>query len=174
MINERIVEAVCYCCRKILAVLFIQRKNRNNFLEQELVHEAVNCLVVHAVADNVLSGKISAENKAGVRAVQDADLSLLVRSNFGYDMYVEAGLLERQFLRERFRSFDIPYTKDLADIEKCVLAEIFAKAPVLDVLQNALSEFLSVVVDQLAGEDCNTLLTCLETLVEKYGQLCGE
>ena len=144
-------------------------------------------------------------------AVQDADLSLLVRSDLRYDVYVEAGLLERQFLSERFRSFDIPYTKDLADIEKRVLVavflidflnflritdssgndtvnqrgaeevlvfnpvpEIFAKAPVLDVLQNALSEFLSVVVDQLAGEDCNTLLTCLETLVEKYGQLCGE
>ncbi len=166
---------------------------------------------MHAVADNVLSGKISAENKAGVSAVQDADLSLLVRSDFGYDVYVEAGLPERELFCKCFRSFDIPYAEDLADIEKRVLvavflidflnflritdssgndtvnqrgaeevlvlnpvSEIFAKAPVLDVLQNALSEFLSVVVDQLAGEDCNTLLTCLETLVKKYGQLCGE
>ena len=41
-------------------------------------------------------------------------------------------------------------------------------------LLHALLQFLAVVVDELAGKDDESLLACLEALIEENGQLCRE
>ena len=50
----------------------------DDLLVQHLVHEAADGVVVHAVADDIKACQISAQHKAGVCAVQDADLALLI------------------------------------------------------------------------------------------------
>ena len=69
MIHKRIVEAVCHGGREVLAVCLVQRKDRDDLIEQESVHKAVDRLILHALADNVLPCKVGTENKAGVCAV---------------------------------------------------------------------------------------------------------
>ena len=69
MIHKRIVEAVCHGCREVLAVCLVQRKDRNDLIEQEPVHKAMDRLILHALTDNVLPCKVGTENKAGMRAV---------------------------------------------------------------------------------------------------------
>ena len=51
---------------------------------------------MHAVAHDVEAGKVGTQHKAGVGAVQDADLALLVRAHVGgdKDMVLNAGLAE--------------------------------------------------------------------------------
>ncbi len=166
---------------------------------------------MHAVADDVLTRKISTRDKTGVRTVQDADLSLLVGSDFRNDVDVETGLLEGKLLLKPGGTFDVPHAEDFADVQKRIVVavlfrqtgnflrvadaagndavhergaeqavilqpcdEVLAIAPVLRVLYAALLELLAVVVDQLAGEDDDTLLARLEALVQEHGQLRGE
>ena len=211
MIYERVVETVCNCSCKCFAVGLVERQDRDDFIEEHLVHESADRVVVHAVTNDILTCEISAENKASVCAVQDADFALLVRNNIRYDMDVEAGFLERKLLLEPFRTFDVPYAEDFADIEKrigvavlllessdflCVTdasgndsvdergaeevlifdpcCEIIAEFPVCDMLLYALLEFLAVRVDQLAGEDDDTLLAGFEALVKEDSQLGRE
>ena len=54
------VEAVFHSGSKFLAVVLVQRKNGNNFLQQHLVHVAQDGFVVHAVTHNVEACQVSA------------------------------------------------------------------------------------------------------------------
>ena len=69
MIHKRIVEAVRHGCREVFAVCLVQRKDRDDLIKQESVHKAMDRLILHALADNVLPCKVGTENKAGVCAV---------------------------------------------------------------------------------------------------------
>ena len=55
-----------------------------------------------------------------------------------------------------------------------VLLEAVLKAPLLDVLVDALEQLLAVVVNQLAGQHNDALLACLVAVVQHLGQLAGE
>ncbi len=80
MIYERVVEAVLHSCREILQIVLVKRQGRDNFLVQHLVHEALDMLVVHAVAHDIEAREVCAEYKTGVRAIENAHLALLIRA----------------------------------------------------------------------------------------------
>ena len=213
MVDERVVEAILHGGGKLLAVVLIQRQDGHDLLQQHLVHVAQNSLVMHAVAHDVEAGEVGAQHKAGVGAVQDADLALLVRAHVGghKDMALETGLAEGQHIVQLGVPLDDPDAKDLADIKQRVsvavlflqlgnllrvadaagddavdqraaegavlvdiLLEAVLKAPLLDVLVDALEQLLAVVVDQLAGEHDDALLAGLITVVQHLSQLAGE
>ena len=52
--------------------------------------------------------------------------------------------------------------------------KVFTKAPVSRMLLAALKEFFTVIVDQLTGKDHESFSSGLESLMEKYGELCRE
>ena len=58
----------------------IRTQGGDDLLVQHLVHKAAHGIVVHTVANDIKACQISAQHKAGVCAVQDADLALLVRA----------------------------------------------------------------------------------------------
>jgi hypothetical protein len=64
-----IVKAVCDSRRKIFAIFLVQRKDGNDLIEEELIHESVNRLVMHAVPDDIKTGQIGAKDKSGMSAV---------------------------------------------------------------------------------------------------------
>ena len=69
MIHKRIVEAVSHSRSEFFAVFLIQRKNRNDFIKKQLVHESMYGLIVHAVTDDVKTSQISAKDKTGMRTI---------------------------------------------------------------------------------------------------------
>ena len=122
MVDERVVEAVLHSGGELLAVLLIQRQDGHDLVQQHLVHVAQDGGVVHAVTDDVKTGQISAQHKAGVRAVQDADLALLVRAHVGghKDAALKTGLAEGQHVVQLGITLDDPDAKDLADVQQGV------------------------------------------------------
>ena len=116
MIDERVVETILNRRSELLAVLLIQRKDRDDLILEHLVHVVTDDLIMHAVTHDVEACEVCTEYEAGVCTVQDSYLSLLIRSNLRNDMYVYARLLERKLVLELLRSLDVPYTEDLTDI----------------------------------------------------------
>ena len=211
VINERVVETILNRRSELLAILLIQRKDRDDLILEHLVHVVTDDLVVHAVTHDVEACEVCTEYEAGVCTVQDSYLSLLIRSNLWNDMYIYAGLLERKLVLELLRSLDVPYTEYLADIgqrigvtvlrlELCNLLriadtarndtvyecgaeqnllvypvlEVLAEAPLIDVTVYDLLQHLTVRVDQLAGENDESALAGLETLIEHSRHLTRE
>ena len=68
---------------ELLAVVLIQGQDGHDLIQQHLVHVAQDGVVMHAVAHDVVAGQVCAQNKAGVGAVQDTYLALLVRAHIG-------------------------------------------------------------------------------------------
>ena len=116
MIDERVVETILNRRSELLAVLLIERKDRDDLILEHLVHVITDHLIVHAVTNDVEACKVCAEYETGVCTVQDSYLSLLIRSNLRNDVNIYAGLLERKLILELLRSLDVPYTEYLADI----------------------------------------------------------
>ena len=213
VVDEGVVEAVLDGGSEIAAVLLIQGQHGNHFLQQHLVHEAQDSGILHALANDVMAAQVCAQGKAGVCAVQDADLALLVGSHVGSneDVGIQTSLVEGQHIVELGITLDDPQTKDLTHVQQGVgiavlllqcgdllgitdpagndavnqraaegaglvdiLAETILQAPLVDVLIDALQQFLAVVVDQLAGQHDDTLLACLVTGIQDLGQLAGE
>ena len=84
---------------------------------------------MHAVAHDVEAREVGSEDEAGVRAVKDAHLALLVGRHVGDYDAVEAGLLEGQLLFEPRGAFDVPDAEDFADVDELVvIAVLFVKA----------------------------------------------
>ena len=129
MVDERIAEAVRHGGGKFLAVIAVQRQNRNDLIVKHSVHERMYGLVVHAVADNVKTREVCAEDEARVRAVEDADLALFIRRHIWNDRDIQPCFFERQLLLQFLRSFDIPDTKNFADVEKRILVAILLREP---------------------------------------------
>ena len=215
MVDEGVVEAVLHSRSELLKILLVQRQGGDDLLMQHLVHEAADGVVVHAVTHDVEASQICAQNEAGVCAVQDADLALLVGGDIGHDHDVDAGLLERQLVLQTIGTLDDPDAEDFADVQRLIgvavglfqssqllrvtdaarddavhqsgaegvgvvhpVDEGSVEVPVLSVVVAALLQLLAVVVDQLAGQDDQTLvgsaLECGVALVQHAGQLCRE
>ena len=213
MVYEGVVEAVLHGGSKVLAVLLVQGQDGHDLVQQHLVHEAANGIVVHAVAHDVEAAQVCAQNKAGMSAVEDANLALLIGGHVGGNEYIalDAGLAEGQHIVELLVAFDDPNTEYFANVQQGIgvavlsfqlgnflgitdaagndavyqaaaegallvdiSAELCAQAPLLNVLVDALLQFLAVVVDQLAGEHDHAGLAGLEALVQHLGQLAGE
>ena len=124
MVDEGVVEAVLNSRGKVLQILLVQRQGGDDLLVQHLVHKAAHGIVVHAVADDIKACQISAQHKAGVCTVQDADLALLVGGNVGHDHDVDAGLLERQLVLQTCGALDDPHAEDLADIQHLIVVAV--------------------------------------------------
>ena len=122
MVDERVVEAVFHSGSKFLAVVLVQRKNGNNFLQQHLVHVAQDGFVVHAVTHNVEACQVSTQNKTGVCAVQDADLALLIRAHIGgnKDVVFQTSLAERQDIVQLGVALNDPHAENLANVQQGV------------------------------------------------------
>ena len=116
VIDERVVETILNRRSELLAVLLIERKDRDDLILEHLVHVVTDHLIVHAVTHDIEACEVCTEYETGVCTVQDSYLSLLIRSNLRNDVNVYAGLLERKLILERLRSLDVPYTEYLADI----------------------------------------------------------
>ena len=69
MVDEGILEALCNGGREILQFFFGKRQRRYNLAVNRLFHKGSDFLVVHAVADNIESFQICAENERCVRTV---------------------------------------------------------------------------------------------------------
>ena len=104
VIDERVVEPVGHGGGKLHQLLFGQGQRGDDLLIQSLVHEALDDLVLHAVAHDVLAGQISSQDHGGVRAVQDAHFAFLVGGVVTGDQDGQVGFLERQFLFQPFRT----------------------------------------------------------------------
>ena len=68
--------------------VLIQGQDRHDLIQQHLVHVAQDGVVMHAVAHDVVAGQVCAQNKAGVGAVQDTYLALLVRAHIRGNKYL--------------------------------------------------------------------------------------
>jgi len=122
VVDERVVEAVFHSGSKFLAVVLVQRKNGNNFLQQHLVHVAQDGFVVHAVTHNVEACQVSTQNKTGVCAVQDANLALLIRAHIGgnKDVVFQTSLAERQDIVQLGVALNDPHAENLANVQQGV------------------------------------------------------
>ena len=138
VVDERIVESVLHRSGKCLAVIFRQRKNRDNFLFEHPVHVSAHRLVMHAVADDIEASKIRARHKSRVRAIEDAHLPLLVRHDLRHKMHICAGGAEgflqlpqallrriRIIFPNRRQLLDIPHAKNFPDNKQLVAVAVF-------------------------------------------------
>ena len=166
MVDERVVEAVLHSSGKLLAVVLIQGQDGHDLIQQHLVHVAQDGVVMHAVAHDVVAGQVCAQNKAGVSAVQDTYLALLVRAHIGgnEDVILEASLAEGQNVVQLGVTLDDPDAKDLADIQQRVS---------IAVLGFQFSNFLRVAdaagndaVDQRAAEGAVLVDVLLEAVLQ--------
>ena len=124
MVDEGVVEAVLNSRGKVLQILLVQRQGGDDLLVQHLVHKAAHGIVVHTVADDIKACQISAQHKAGVCAVQDADLALLVGGNVGHDHDVDAGLLERQLVLQTCGALDDPHAEHFAHVQHGIMVAV--------------------------------------------------
>ena len=69
MINERIAETVRNIGSKLHKIILGKIKCRNNLIVEGLVHEAVDNIILHAVTNDVLAGKVCSHYEGGVSAV---------------------------------------------------------------------------------------------------------
>ena len=138
MVDKRIVESVLHRSGKCLAVIFRKRQNRDDFLFEHPVHVSAHGFVMHAVADDIESGKIRAGHKSRVRAIEDAHLSLLVRHDLRHKMHIcarcaESFLQHPQALLRRIRIIfpnrrqflDVPHAKDFSHNKHLVAVAVF-------------------------------------------------
>ena len=124
MVDEGVVEAILNSRGKVLQILLVQRQGGDDLLVQHLVHKAAHGVVVHAVAHDIKACQISAQHKAGVCTVQDADLALLVGGNVGHDHDVDAGLLERQLVLQTCGALDDPHTEHFAHVQNSIVVAV--------------------------------------------------
>ena len=124
MVDKGIVEAVLHSAGEILQILLVQGQGGDDLLVQHLVHKAADGVVVHAVPHDVEACQVSAQHKAGVCAVQDADLTLLVGGDVRHDHHVDAGLLERELVLQPGRAFDDPHAEHFAHVQHLVMVAI--------------------------------------------------
>ena len=129
MVDEGVVEAVLDGGGELFKVFLVERQRRDDLFVEHFVHEALHVLVVHAVAHDVEAREVGSEDEAGVRAVQDAYLALLVGRHVGDYDAVEAGLLKGELLFEPRGAFDVPDAEDFADVDELVVvAVLFVEA----------------------------------------------
>ena len=166
MVDERVVEAVLHSSGELLAVVLIQGQDGHDLIQQHLVHVAQDGVVMHAVAHDVVAGQVCAQNKAGVGAVQDTDLALLVRAHIGgnEDVILEASLAEGQNVVQLGVTLDDPDAEDFADIQQGISVAVL-------LLQ--FSNFLRVAdaagndaVDQRAAEGAVLVDVLLEAVLQ--------
>ena len=124
MVDERVVEAVLHGGSELFQILLVQRQGGDDLLVQHLVHKAAHGVVVHAVAHDIKACQISAQHKAGVCAVQDADLALLIGGNVGHDHDVDAGLLERQLVLQTCGALDDPHAEHFAHVQSGIVVAV--------------------------------------------------
>ena len=124
MIDERVVETILNRRSELLAVLLVERKDRDDLILEHLVHVVTDHLIMHAVTHDIEACEVCTEYEAGVCTVQDSYLSLLIRSNLRNDVNIYASLLERKLILECLRSLDVPYTEYLADIGQRICVTI--------------------------------------------------
>ena len=124
MVDEGVVEAVLHGGGKGHQVVLVEGQSGDDLLVQHLVHELADGIVVHTVADDIIAGQVSAQDKAGVGAVQDADLALLVGGDVGHHHDVDAGFLERQLVLQPGRALDDPDAEDFADVQHLIVVAV--------------------------------------------------
>ena len=124
MVDEGVVEAVLHGGSKLHQVVLVQRQGGDDLLVQHLVHELADGVVVHAVADDVVARQVGAQDKAGVGAVQDADLALLIGGDVGHHHDVDAGLLERELVLQPGRALDDPDAEHFAHVQHLVVVAV--------------------------------------------------
>ncbi len=120
MVDERILEALGHRVREVLELLLRQRQGRDDLAVDRLLHEAADAVVAHAVADDVEALEVCAEDKGRVRAVEDADLPLLVRRVVVDNENRQVDLVESELLRDRLRPFDDPEAEALSGVDHVV------------------------------------------------------
>ena len=130
VVDERVVEAVLDGGGKLFKVFLVERQRRDDFLVEHLVHEALHVLVVHTVAHDVEAREVGSEDEAGVRAVQDAHLALLVgRHVWGPTMQLRPDFLKGSCSSSQRGAFDVPDAEDFADVDELVVvAVLFVEA----------------------------------------------
>ena len=79
---------------------------------------------MHAVAHDVIARQVGAQHKAGVRAVEDAHLALLVGGDVRHHHDVHAGPLEGQPVLQAVRALDDPHAEHLAHVGQRVLVAV--------------------------------------------------
>ena len=77
--------------------------------------------IVHAVSYDILAGQISAEYEGGMRTIQNANLSLLIRLVIVCDQNWKICLVDREFLQDRLWSLNDPEAERFSGIEQLIL-----------------------------------------------------
>ena len=131
MVNKRIVKPIFYRSRKFIKILLIKmiRQRRYYLFFKHLVHKPCDYLVVHAISDNVFSGKISTKNKACMCPVKYPYLAMLIWHNIGNNMYINPRSLKRKPVLKFFGPLNYPNTEYLSDIDKLIVISVFIFKP---------------------------------------------
>ena len=121
MVDEWIAESVRDSGGKCQKIIFWKIQGRDDFVINGSMEKFADHRIVHAVSYDILAGQISAEYEGGMRTIQNANLSLLIRLVIVCDQNWKICLVDREFLQDRLWSLNDPEAERFSGIEQLIL-----------------------------------------------------
>ena len=112
MVNERIVETFEHIFGKFFELVFRQIQCFHQLVEHHLMNVFTHYFVLAGFTYDVDTREVSHRRQYGVRAVEQGNFSLVIRSFGRNEKYVKAGFVGGKFFGYALGSFDYPQVEN--------------------------------------------------------------